>query len=74
MILKSHNLTLLLPFTSNSNQFGIGQRLPAKDEAAASERKKAKARIQQSIEYMQTVWTDDKYSRVRHKCKNQHEE
>ena len=61
-------------YLTHRNQFGIGQRLPAKDEAAAPEVEKTKARIQQSIEYMQTVWTDDKYSRVRHKCKNQHEE
>ncbi|KAL7529512.1 hypothetical protein ACHAXR_003009 [Thalassiosira sp. AJA248-18] len=57
-----------------NNQFGIGQRLPGEKEADAAERKKTEARMEQSIEYMQTVWTDEKFSRVRHKCKNQHED
>ena len=33
------------------------------------------ARIEQSIQYMHgTVWRDEKFLKVRHKCKNQHEE
>ncbi|KAL7527106.1 hypothetical protein ACHAXR_001807, partial [Thalassiosira sp. AJA248-18] len=57
-----------------TNQFGIEQRIPSEKEATAANRTKTKARIDKSIEYMQTVWTDDKFSRVRHKCKNQHED
>ena len=59
-----------------SNQFGIGQRLPPVKEAGDVEKHEMiKARINQSIEYMKKVWAmDDKYARVRHKCKNQHQD
>ena len=57
-----------------SNQFGIGQRLPSKKEAGVDVHEKTIARIDQSIKYMQNVWVDEKFERVRHKCKNQHEE
>lgn len=57
-----------------TNQFGIGQRLPSKKEVGVDEHKKTIARIDQSTKYMQTVWTQEKFDRVRHKCKNQHED
>lgn len=54
-----------------SNQFGIGQRLPA---ARDVDREKTEARIEESIQYMKTVWNDPEFHNVRHKCRNMHEE
>jgi len=54
-----------------TNQFGIGQRLPTKKEGGPEG---TLARIDQSIKYMQTVWLDERFDRVRHKCKNQHQD
>lgn len=57
------------------NQFGIAQRVPSKKEAGRTGVKDTVARIEQSIQYMHgTVWRDEKFLKVRHKCKNQHEE
>ena len=57
-----------------SNQFGIGQRVPSKTDAAKDEIGKTVERIEQSVKYMQKVWTDEEFRNVRHKCKNQHQE
>lgn len=58
-----------------TNQFGIGQRLPDITEAGGVERHSAiKKAIDDSIDYMKTVWKDEKFVRVRHKCKNQHQD
>lgn len=56
------------------NQFGIGQRIPGVGEVTKAEHEKAKARIEETVEYMSTVWTDEEFRTVRHKCKNQHQE
>lgn len=54
-----------------SNQFGIGQRLPA---VSGVDREKTEARVEESIQYMKTVWSDTEFHSVRHKCRNMHEE
>jgi hypothetical protein len=48
-----------------SNKFGIGQRVGS--EAT-------RTLIERSIEYMQTVWSDEKYLSTRDNCRNLHEE
>ncbi len=68
LIQRAYNsATLFLPCSSNigSNKFGIGQRVASEE---------TRTRIEQSIEYMQTVWTDEKFHSVRHRCRNQHAE
>mmetsp|Transcript_14262 Transcript_14262/g.30238 ORF Transcript_14262/g.30238 Transcript_14262/m.30238 type:complete len:579 (-) Transcript_14262:193-1929(-) len=54
-----------------TNQFGIGQRIPFPSHPEYASTKNL---IDKSIEFMSTVWTDTKYKRVRHKCRNQHED
>ena len=68
LIQRAYNsATLFLPCSSNigSNKFGIGQRVASEE---------TRTRIEQSIEYMQTVWTDEKFQGVRHRCRNLHTE
>ena len=60
--------------SSGTNQFGIGQRLPGKDEAKPDEIEKTKEWIETSVEYMARVWKEEEFNRVRHKCKNQHQD
>lgn len=69
-----HTHDMYICIIYGSNQFGIGQLLPDASKATAAEIEKTKDRIQQSVEYMERVWSDDKFNRVRHKCRNQHEE
>lgn len=54
-----------------TNQFGVGQRMPGKSHR---EFDNTKLLIDESIEYMSTVWSDEKFKRVRHKCRNMHED
>ena len=53
-----------------SNQFGVGQRVPT----GATDKTKTMDAIEKSVKYMQRVWTDNEFERVRHKCRNQHED
>ncbi|KAL7551990.1 hypothetical protein ACHAWF_015200 [Thalassiosira exigua] len=62
-----------------TKQFGVGQRIPSNGEALKAKQvedanEATKQRIQRSLEYMKTVWSDDEYRDVRHKCKNQHQD
>ena len=53
-----------------TSQFGLEQELPNQP----AERKLTKKRIKETVAYMQRVWTDDEFTKVRHKCKNTHED
>lgn len=57
-----------------SSQFGTEQRLPPASKGDNDEHEKASDRLNQSINYMRAVWSDEKFQRVRHKCRNQHED
>jgi len=66
-----------LTCNDGTNQFGIGQRTPdIKEAGGAEQHKKIKTAIDESIKYMKMVWEDkdEKFRRVRHKCKNQHQD
>lgn len=52
-----------------SNQFGVGQRIPR----AAGDTENVISHVNKSVEYMKRVWREKDFSRVRHKCRNQHE-
>ena len=53
-----------------TNQFGVGQRMPTKPDEAA----KTAEYVKKTVEYMKRVWKEEEFSRVRHKCRNQHED
>jgi len=66
-----------LTCNDGTNQFGIGQRTPdVKEAGGAEQHEKIKTAIDESIKYMKMVWEDkdEKFRRVRHKCKNQHQD
>ena len=52
-----------------TNQFGVGQRIPKGKDA-----EKTIEAVDKTVKYMQRVWRDEEFSRVRHKCRNQHED
>ena len=70
----SHAPTLSRNIVVFSNQFGIGQRIPSKPEVSDEEHQKTKERVAESFQHMQRVWSEEKCSQVRHKCRNQHQE
>ena len=52
-----------------TNQFGVGQRIPKGRDTA-----KTVEAVDKTVKYMQRVWREEEFSRVRHKCRNQHED
>eukprot|EP00804_Cyclotella_cryptica_P017815 CCRYP_001224-RC/>CCRYP_001224-RC protein AED:0.17 eAED:0.17 QI:97/1/1/1/1/1/4/304/518 len=52
-----------------TNQFGVEQRIPRESHI-----ENIVSYIDRSIEYMKRVWREKEFSRVRHKCRNQHED
>lgn len=54
---------------AGTNQFGVGQRIPRNQD-----KDKAVEYVEKSAKYMQRVWKEEEFSRVRHKCRNQHED
>jgi prolyl 4-hydroxylase len=55
---------------ANTSQFGLEQRLPKNP----NERELTTKRIGETVEYMKKVWNEDEFIKVRHKCKNTHED
>lgn len=58
------------PVALCSNQFGVGQRIP---KGGGDIESKTVEYVDKSVKYMQRVWREEEFSRVRHKCRNQHE-
>jgi prolyl 4-hydroxylase len=54
----------------NTSQFGLEQRVPKNQK----ERELTTKRIGETVEYMKKVWNDDEFIKVRHKCRNTHED
>eukprot|EP00581_Thalassiosira_minuscula_P016868 CAMPEP_0183730882 /NCGR_PEP_ID=MMETSP0737-20130205/33763_1 /TAXON_ID=385413 /ORGANISM="Thalassiosira miniscula, Strain CCMP1093" /LENGTH=517 /DNA_ID=CAMNT_0025963473 /DNA_START=62 /DNA_END=1612 /DNA_ORIENTATION=+ len=57
-----------------NNQFGIEQRMPPENEVGPSTHEDIVAYMDSTMKYMKTIWSDERFERVRHKCKNQHED
>ena len=48
--------------------------MPSTSEVSLALHQKTIELIDKSVTYMQTVWSDEEFERVRHKCNNQHSE
>mmetsp|Transcript_20650 Transcript_20650/g.29573 ORF Transcript_20650/g.29573 Transcript_20650/m.29573 type:complete len:507 (-) Transcript_20650:1616-3136(-) len=54
----------------STSQFGLEQRVPKGE----GEKQLTDTRLKETVAYMKKVWEDDEFERVRHKCRNMHED